>query len=257
MRARRATSGVVRGYDRAMRFVGIDIRLIAFIAAAFGPAVFAAGKQGIDPLVRWPLEDAARALQFVRSKAKEWNLDTSRIAATGGSAGGCSSLYLLYHDDMADPQSADPVSRESTRLFCAAVEGAQTTLDPELLREWMPNYTYGGHAFGIVGADGKRDTGFPAFLSKRDELLPKINAYSPMAHVSQGDPPVFLLYENARAAMGKGESKEDPTHAPLLGVILMEKLAAEGVEGILVHPEMPHPKYKTSADYLIDRIMAK
>ena len=35
-----------------------------------------------------PLEDAARALQFVRSKATEWNLDKTRIGATGGSAGG-------------------------------------------------------------------------------------------------------------------------------------------------------------------------
>jgi hypothetical protein len=36
------------------------------------------------------LIDAARALQFVRSKAAEWNIDPDRIIATGGSAGGCS-----------------------------------------------------------------------------------------------------------------------------------------------------------------------
>src|SRR5206468_1194082 len=50
-------------------------------------------KQAIDdkvePPVKAPLEDAARALQFVRSKAAEWNLDKKRIGATGGSAGGC------------------------------------------------------------------------------------------------------------------------------------------------------------------------
>ena len=60
--------------------------------------------------------DAARALQFVRSKAKEWNIDKTRIGATGGSAGACSSLWLAFHDDMADPKSSDPVARESTRL---------------------------------------------------------------------------------------------------------------------------------------------
>ncbi|MBV8917708.1 MAG: alpha/beta hydrolase fold domain-containing protein, partial [Bradyrhizobium sp.] len=31
--------------------------------------------------------DAARAIQFVRSRAKPWNLDPGRIAATGASAG--------------------------------------------------------------------------------------------------------------------------------------------------------------------------
>src|SRR5688572_22905954 len=34
-----------------------------------------ATEKKVEPPVKWPLEDAARALQFVRSKAKEWNLD--------------------------------------------------------------------------------------------------------------------------------------------------------------------------------------
>src|SRR5215471_11073266 len=77
----------------------------------------------VEPPVKAPLEDAARALQFVRSKATEWNIDKKRIGATGGSAGACSSLWLAFHDDMADPNSKDPIARESTRLYCAAVNG--------------------------------------------------------------------------------------------------------------------------------------
>jgi len=49
---------------------------------------------GVKPPVEWPLHDAARALQFVRSKAAEWNIDKSRIGATGGSAGACSSVII-------------------------------------------------------------------------------------------------------------------------------------------------------------------
>ncbi len=100
-------------------------------------------KDKVEPPVKAPLHDAARALQFVRSKAKEWNLDKKRIGATGGSAGTCSSLWLAFHDDLADPNSDDPIARESTRLDCAAVNGAQVSLDPKELREWMPNYSYG------------------------------------------------------------------------------------------------------------------
>jgi acetyl esterase/lipase len=215
-----------------------------------------AAEAKIEPPVMWPLEDAARALQFVRSKAKEWNLDKTRIGATGGSAGGCSSLYLLYHDDMANAKSDDPVARESTRLFCAAVDGAQTSLDPKVLREWMPNYTYGGHAFGFRTAE-KRDGEFQRFYENREKVLPWIKMYSPIEHVSKDDPPVFLNYTNAKAATVKGESKEDPTHAPLLGAILMEKLKETGVEGTFVYPGHPHEKYKSSADYLIDRLNVK
>ena len=63
---------------------------------------------GVKPPVEWPLHDAARALQFVRSKAAEWNIDKQRIGASGGSAGACSSLWLAFHPDMADPKSATP-----------------------------------------------------------------------------------------------------------------------------------------------------
>src|SRR5688572_16625241 len=37
---------------------------------------------GVMPPVLWPLEDAARALQLVRSKAREWNIDPVRVGAT-------------------------------------------------------------------------------------------------------------------------------------------------------------------------------
>ena len=50
------------------------------------------------------VHDAARAIQFLRTKAKEWNFNPARIAVIGGSAGAASSLWLAYHDDMADPK---------------------------------------------------------------------------------------------------------------------------------------------------------
>ncbi|MDA0658687.1 MAG: alpha/beta hydrolase, partial [Planctomycetota bacterium] len=92
-----------------------------------------------DPLPA-PVLDAARAIQYLRTRAKEWNIDTSRIALTGGSAGGCSSLWLLLHDDLADPQSSDPVLRESTRVCAATVFDAQTSIDPKVIEPWVgPN----------------------------------------------------------------------------------------------------------------------
>jgi acetyl esterase/lipase len=215
-----------------------------------------AAEANVEPPVKWPLEDAARALQFVRSKAKDWNLDKDRIGATGGSAGACSSLWLAFRDDLANPKSDDPVARESTRLFCAAVSGAQTTLDPKVTREWMPNYRYGGHAFGVTGKSN-RDGAFQEFFEKRDKLLPWITEYSPISHVTKDDPPIFLEYPNQKKPPVKGENQDDPTHSALLGMILMERLKAAGVEGILVYPGQTHEQYKTSADFLIDRLPRK
>lgn len=205
-------------------------------------------EEKVVPPVKAPLEDAARALQFVRSKAGEWNIDKKRIGATGGSAGGCSSLWLAFHDDMADPTSKDPVARESTRLYCAAVDGAQTSLDPRELREWMPNYGYGAHAFGLPN--------FQSLIDNRDKVLKWIKEYSPIEHVTKDDPPIGLFYGGDKDAK-VGDSPKDPTHSPILGIKLEEKLKATGVDAILVYPGRPSNKYKSSADYLIDRLMQK
>ncbi|HET6576178.1 MAG TPA: alpha/beta hydrolase [Fimbriiglobus sp.] len=241
------------GYrNAAKRYTDAGISLVAINYRMVPEAT----EKGIEPPVKWPIADAARALQFVRSKAKEWNLDKARIGATGGSAGGCSSLWLLYHDDLADPTSSDPVARESTRLTCAAVNGPQTTLDPKVVREWMPNARYGGHAFG-VRAGKERDGAFQKFYDQRDKLLPWIKEYSPVTHVTKDDPPVFMEFPSQKKPPVKGEAQADPTHSALLGMILMEKLKEVGVEGIIVYPGHPHEKYKTSADYLIDRLKAK
>jgi hypothetical protein len=59
---------------------------------------------GVKPPVQWPLPDAARVLQFVRSKAAEWNIDETRIGASGCSPGAGASLWLAFHPDFADAQ---------------------------------------------------------------------------------------------------------------------------------------------------------
>lgn len=60
--------------------------------------------------------------------ASEWNIDTQHIALTGGSAGACTSMWLLLHDDLADPKAEDPVARQSTRVCAAAVSAGQTSI---------------------------------------------------------------------------------------------------------------------------------
>ncbi|WP_395748018.1 carboxylesterase family protein [Prosthecobacter sp.] len=208
---------------------------------------------GVMPPVQWPLEDAARALQFVRSKAAEWNIDKQRIGASGGSAGACSSLYLAFHDDMADPKSSDPISRESTRLWCAAVSGAQTSLDPKQLKEWTPNSRYGGHAFGFMDPNERktRDTRFAEFLEKRESVLKWIKMYSPYELVSKDDPPVYLYYTSVPAI---GQEQKDPTHTSNYGVKLQEHCREIGDECELVYPGAPDVKHKSIGEFLVDKL---
>ena len=211
---------------------------------------------GVMPPVQWPLADAARALQFVRSKAAEWKFDKARIAATGGSAGACSSLWLAFHADLADAASADPIAHESTRLWCAAVNVAQTTLDPKQMKEWTPNSRYGGHAFGFMPdpKDTKtRDTQFAQFLAERERVLPWIREYSPYEHVSADDPQIYLIYPTPPAL---GQEQKDPTHTANFGVKLQERMKEVGVPCELVYPGAPEVRHQRIADYLIERLAA-
>jgi acetyl esterase/lipase len=237
------------GWVPAMHRAGISVVSIEyrFIEEAIA--------DGVQPPVKACLHDAARALQFVRSKAAEWNIDKTRIAAAGGSAGACTSLWLAFHDDLADPNSSDPVARESTRLLCAAVSGAQTTLDPRQMKEWMPNSNYGSHAFGIFReVDGKKQRDFDAFLARRDEIMPWIEEYSPFHLASAGDPPVHLTYNKVPK---KGEVSQDPTHSACFGLLLKEKLDSLKVPCELVWPGAENVTYRTSMDYVIAKLQGR
>ncbi len=79
------------------------------------------------------LRDAARAIQYVRANAERFKVDPQRIASFGGSAGAGTSLWLAAHDDLADPKSADPVLRQSSRISAAGSLNGQATYD---MREW-------------------------------------------------------------------------------------------------------------------------
>ena len=234
--------------ERAQRFVDVAAVLKAGIsvAAINYRLIGKDGVSGTTPPVKAPLHDAARALQFVRSKATLWNIDKERVGAAGGSAGACSSLWIAFHDDLADAKSSDVVARESTRLWCAAVGGAQTTLDPQQMKAWTPNSRYGGHAFGFKN--------FPEFLEKRESILPLIAEYSPYHLVTQDDPPVYLSYRTAPAI---GQDQKDPTHTSNFGLKLQEHCESLNVNCDLVYSGKENIQFKSTTDYLIFTLKQK
>jgi acetyl esterase/lipase len=120
-----------------------------------------------------PFHDAARALQFLRLHAGEYNIDPRAVASTGASAGADISLWLGFHKDLADPQSSDPVLRQSTRISAVGAASAQTTLDPRVLLK-------------LVGLEGRNNPAIHQLYGiKREEM---------------DDPKYFPLYEDASAA---------------------------------------------------------
>ena len=181
--------------------------------------------------------DSARAIQFLRSKAKEWNLDPAKVAATGGSAGAGTSLWIGFHDDLADPKGDDPVARQSTRLTCMAVQGAQTTYDPRAIKKLI-----GGRAH-------EHPALMPFYGLKPDELdTPKAHKLyeeaSPITHLSKGDPPVFLFYSEPKGPLPADARPGQGIHHPNFGVHLKEKMDPLKIECVLRHRD----DYKDKGD---------
>jgi acetyl esterase/lipase len=71
------------------------------------------------------LNDAARAVRWVRAHAGEYKIDTKRVGLMGSSAGGHLASTLLTHFDEGAPDSPDLIERQSSRpdlgILCYAV----------------------------------------------------------------------------------------------------------------------------------------
>jgi hypothetical protein len=125
---------------------------------------------------------------------------------------------------MADPNSSDPVDRMSTRVVAVGVAGAQTSLDPLQIHEWVPETSYGARAFGMWDAS---KANFDVFLQKRPELEKYFATVSPAALLGPGNPPIYLTYGQPRPS--SNDPKKDDNyyvHSPGWG-IGFQKLAQE------------------------------
>jgi acetyl esterase/lipase len=154
--------------------------------------------------------DCLRAIQFVRSKSAEWNLDPKRIGVTGGSAGAHLALWVAVHDDVADPQSSDPVARQSSRVSCAVSFAGPT--DFHLLGQVRHNHPA---YWQLLGHEPQ------APLASIDARM--VDDVSPITFVTRDDPPILLCH-------GSDDKTVPVEHARTMD----ERLRVAGVESKLL-----------------------
>jgi acetyl esterase/lipase len=198
------------------------------------------------------LRDSARAIQYLRSKADEFQIDKTRVAAFGGSAGAGTSLWLAFRDDLADPAAADPVLRESTRLTAAASSAGQATYD--ILR-WRD----------VLGSDEAMrfypQSTWPGFygLEKLDDLQSdrgkQLRADVDMLGlITADDPPVWLGASDRHDAL---ENKGDTNHSPKHSQAVKKQCDEVGVPCILkIGNASPADSDRSPVDFLLKYLRA-
>ncbi len=144
-----------------------------------GYTVFAINHRA-SPRFHYPaaVEDAQRAVRFVRYHAKQYGVDPAHLGGVGGSSGAHLIGLVAMLAGLGVADDPDPVNREPATLQCVVLRAGPSDLKQ------------------MIGADG-----FPLVVSFME--LPPLSfekvyaAASPIAHVSRSSPPVLLLHGDA------------------------------------------------------------
>jgi len=199
------------GYDaRPLKASGF-VRLTAPLVDA-GYTVFAVNHRAAPRHV-YPaaVEDAQRAVRFVRAHADRWGVDPDQIGGIGSSSGGHLVSMLGVLDGGGDAGASDKVERVSAKLQAVFARAAPTDLTQ----------------FEGLTATASLGSFLGMRLHQRDE--PDTEEYrrywqaSPAAHVSPDDPPFLLLHGTADRRVPYARSPE-----------FVARLRADGVQAELI-----------------------
>lgn len=167
-----------------------DVTAHARRFAAAGYTVFAINHRAA-PRFRYPahLEDAQRAVRYVRFHASAYGISPNRIGAWGSSSGGHLAQLLGALDGVGDPSNSDPVERVS-----AKVSAVVTLFAPADLRlHFATSSLVGGTLTALMGFAYQDPAIMPA-AREEDVENRQYREASPRTHVTPDDAPMLLLH---------------------------------------------------------------
>ncbi|QDU80973.1 acetyl esterase [Polystyrenella longa] len=230
--------GVAEGYlKRGIAFASMNYRL---------------SDSGAYPIM---MHDAARGLQTIRYHAKEWNIDPQRIICYGGSAGAGISLWLAFHDDLADPNSDDPIARQSTRIHAAGTSDGQSTYNMHTFREWfgVPDLPIHSALPPLYGVELDADLNDPKVTKQMQDV-------SSITHLSPDDEvEVYMTYRRPNTKVTLETSKSDWVHHPLLGLKLKEAMHKLDLKCYVTAPDIKEENdpYGSLTNFLVAKANEK
>jgi acetyl esterase/lipase len=146
------------------------------------------------------VEDAHRAVRFVKHHAKEYGVDPNKLCVAGGSSGGHLSLMVGCAGRPGNPKAADPVERESSRPAAVACFFPPTDF---LTLPGCPVEV--SAAFDI--REPNKDTGRLERVSP-ERRLQLARELSPINHVAQGAAPTLIIHGDLDKVVPLEQSKK-------------------------------------------------
>jgi len=157
--------------------------------AAAGYTVFVINHRAA-PRFRYPapIEDAQRAVRFVRSRATDYGVAADRIGAWGSSSGGHLAELLGTLDGKGEASDSDPVNRLS-----AKVQAIVALFAPADLPSMYGTTSVPGNLSALMGFASA--AGGPPGRSRPDDIENReYREASPLTHVTADDAPMLLIH---------------------------------------------------------------
>ncbi len=170
-----------------------------------------------------PMLDGARAIQWLRAHAAEYNLDPSRVAVMGMSAGAGIALWIAMHRDLADPNSPDPVLRQSTGVVAVVTGNAQATYNPSEISALLHTRNYPKFLAELFGAGSIENLSDSRLAAAEQDA-------SPIDNMHAGEPPVLAYYVNRQSpdSLPPDSMPNEYIHHPAHGALLAQAARRTG-----------------------------
>ena len=184
------------------------------------------------------LNDSRRALQYIRYIDQELNIDKEDIVLFGTSAGASTALWLATNDDFKEPNNADPVLGESTRVKGIALNATQSSLDIET--RWLGDVfaEFGTSLDNIIEEFGEdRVYSFYGVSGQAEYETPEITAYRQqvdmLSLLSADDPEIWV--KNTGGHNNEPTTTNSLNHHPFHARTIKQFADAAGVPNVTTY----------------------
>jgi acetyl esterase/lipase len=231
--------------------------------------------------IKKPISDVKRALQYIRYRASDFNINKSKIILAGNSAGAGTSLWIALNKELADAQNTDagtslwialnkeladaqntdPVLRESTRV--SGVVARETQSSYNLEDRWVNNVfaDYKLTWSDIVANEGGAILKLYGVSSNAQYESPAIDAYRTevdMLSLLSADDPAMWINNTLRDVAHPYSAPDLSSHHAFHARELKKRADALGVENVTYYGRNPiifsHPSNESWTQFCVRKI---
>ncbi|TAH24536.1 MAG: alpha/beta hydrolase [Cytophagales bacterium] len=164
-----------------------------------------------------PMLDASRAMRYIRSKSKEWNLNSEKIGVMGFSAGGHLASTIGTMFDAGNPKAKDVIEKYSSRPSFMVLVYPVISMTTKYTFRFGRGVLLGDNAsqqlLDSLSTELQVTSNTPpTFMmhSNDDGVQPENSILFYMALREQKVPAELHIYERGGHGYGLGDPKKDP-----------------------------------------------